>query len=127
MRREEQNLQIRCVKHLLYNYGHLVWQHSSNEGRRSVVEASYLKKMGMQAGWPDLDIFGEREVIDIEFKTSKGRQTPEQKRMQERLERIGHKYYICRSYEQFREICKNHFGEETDPDVEQLMRILNEK
>lgn len=121
---EEENLQIRCVTYLTYKYSHLVWHHSPNEGERTKVQAAYLRKSGMQKGWPDLDIIDKDKTVHIEFKTPKGRQSPEQKKMQERLQEQGHHYYICRSYEDFVNICHKHFGKERDPDVEQLKRIL---
>ena len=34
-----------------------VWHHSPNEGKRHVAYKIRLKKLGMAAGWPDLEIF----------------------------------------------------------------------
>lgn len=79
MRWEEENLQIRCVTFLTYRYSHLLWHHSPNEGKRTEVQGRFLKKMGMQVGWPDLDIIDGSLTVHVEFKTPKGRQSPEQK------------------------------------------------
>lgn len=124
MRWEEENLQIRCVTFLTYRYSHLLWHHSPNEGKRTEVQGRFLKKMGMQVGWPDLDIIDGSLTVHVEFKTPKGRQSPEQKKMQLRILEQNHLYYICRSYEEFVDICHKHFGPERDPDVEQLKKIL---
>lgn len=124
MKWEEENLQIRCVSFLTYRYGHLLWHHSPNEGKRKPLEGAYLKKMGMQTGWPDLDIYDGNKAIHIEFKTCKGVQRDRQVAMQKRIEEQGHSYYLCRSYEQFIEICHKNFGPERDPDREQLKKIL---
>lgn len=86
-----------------------------------------LKKMGMLPGYPDLDIIDGTRTIHVEFKTPKGRQSPQQKHVQEMLVRMGREYIICRSYEQFIEICHEHFGPERDPDLERLREILLEK
>jgi len=124
MRRKEDNLQMMCVTFLTYRYSHLYWNHSPNEGKRSDREGARLKKMGMQPGHPDLDICDGVRTIHIEFKDEKGRQSPEQKNIQARLEEQGREYIICRSYDQFIEICHSHFGPERDPDVETLRKIL---
>lgn len=126
MKWEEENLQIRCVNFLTYRYSHLLWNHSPNEGKRTERQGAYLKKMGMQTGWPDLDIIDKDLAVHVEFKTMKGRQSPEQKKMQARIQEQGHCYYICRSYEEFVDICHKHFGPERDPDLEQLRKILGQ-
>lgn len=124
MKWEEENLQIQCINFLTYRYSHLLWNHSPNEAKRSEIQGGFLKKMGMQPGWPDLDIIDKDHTVHVEFKTAKGKQSPEQKGMQARIQEQGHAYYLCRSYEEFIEICHKHFGPERDPDVEQLKKIL---
>lgn len=124
MRQEETNLQIRCVTYLTYKYSHLLWHHSPNEGKRSDLQGAKLKKMGMQTGWPDLDIIDGNKTVHVEFKTSTGRQSREQKNIQKRIEEQGHIYCLCRSYDEFTEICHIHFGPESDPDAERLKQIL---
>lgn len=125
MNREEQALQIRCVNFLRWKYSHLVWNHSPNEGKRSEYLGKILKDMGMRPGWPDLDIYGENITVHVEFKSKKGRQRDSQKAMQPIIEKIGHMYYIVRTYEEFVEICHKHFGPERDPDIERLRQLLN--
>lgn len=127
MRFEEEQLQVRCVSFLTYKYSHVVFHHSPNEGKRTQAQGARLKKMGMCTGFPDLFIDDGKKALYIEFKTTKGRQTPEQKDLQTRLEKIGRKYFLCRSYEDFIKICHENLGPETDPDLEQLRRILNVK
>lgn len=78
----------------------------------------------MTAGWPDLEVLADDGPFFIEFKTAKGRQSPEQKAVQEALEAAGYKYYIVRSVEEFAEICHRHLGPERDPDLETLRKIL---
>lgn len=124
MKWEEENLQIRCVSFLTYRYSRLLWHHSPNEGKRTERQGQYLKKMGMQTGWPDLDIIDGSRTVHVEFKTRTGRQSEEQKKMQGRIEEQGHLYRLVRSYEEFVELCHKEFGEETDPDIETLKRIL---
>lgn len=64
-----------------------VLHHSPSEGKRHVSFSARLKRMGLRAGWPDLEIFspplGFREgvtpaAIFLEVKTPKGRARPNQ-------------------------------------------------
>jgi len=76
-----------------------VWHHSPNEGKRHVAYKMRLKKLGMAAGWPDLEIFvpetGWRDPADqgpimIELKRPKGGSlSANQKDVQERLKCCG--------------------------------------
>ncbi len=125
MRWEEENLQIRCIKYLTYRYSHLLWHHSPNEAKRTIAQAAFEKQCGMRPGWPDLEILDRDKVIFVEFKTPKGRQSPEQKKVQELLQKLGYFYTIVRTYEDFTALCHAHFGDERDPDIERLREILN--
>lgn len=122
---DEMKLQIRCVTFLTYRYSDLIWNHSPNEGKRSDRAGNTLKQMGMQKGWPDLEIISRDKTVFIEFKTTKGRQSESQKRIQLMLEKLGIAYYLCRTYQDFIEICHKEFGPEKDPDIERLKEILN--
>ena len=76
-----------------------VVHHSPNEGRRHVAYKVRLKKLGMAAGWPDLEIFvpdtgwndpAEKGPIMIELKRPKGGSlSANQKDIQERLRCCG--------------------------------------
>lgn len=126
MKYEESYLQQRCVTFLTYRYSHLYWNHSPNEGQRSERMGAILKKMGMQKGYPDLEILHDNTSLFIEFKAKTGRQSPDQKRVQGILEKMGYTYLICRDYDEFVEICHKHLGEEDDPDLRRLREILGQ-
>jgi hypothetical protein len=76
-----------------------VVHHSPNEGRRHVAYKVRLKKLGMAAGWPDLEIFvpdtgwndlAAKGPIMIELKRPKGGSlSANQKDIQERLRCCG--------------------------------------
>jgi hypothetical protein len=42
------------------------------------------------------------------MKTEKGRQTDEQKRWQELVERVGYQYVVCRSFDEFQKIINEY-------------------
>ena len=76
-----------------------VFHHSPNEGKRHVAYKMRLKKLGMAAGWPDLEIFvpdhgwrnpADKGPIMIELKRPKGGSlSANQKDIQERLKCCG--------------------------------------
>ena len=82
--------------------------HSPNE---SLARPQYRKKqgkMGLQKGWPDIEIFCQPtwflegvawSPIFIELKSEKGRLTPEQKQVLAALETAGCHTAVCRSVE----------------------------
>lgn len=82
--------------------------HSPNE---SLARPQYRKKqgkMGLQKGWPDLELFIQPtwflegvawSPLFIELKSEKGRVTPEQKQVLATLEAAGCHTAVCRSLE----------------------------
>jgi hypothetical protein len=59
--------------------------------------------MGVVPGVADMMYLSDTGLIAIEFKTITGRQSEVQKRWQETIEAAGYRYYIIRSFEQFKE------------------------
>ena len=83
-----------------------VMHHSPGEGRRHVAFASKLKQMGMQAGWPDLELFipalgfseNQRKApIFLEIKTQKGKVRSNQTEIHTRLRGSGCYVFVVRS------------------------------
>lgn len=98
MRQEEHNIQVGIVQYLRLR-GFDVFA-IPNGGRRDAVTGAKLKAEGVTAGVADMIIllpFGN--VLFVEVKTAKGRQSPEQKAFQERVESLGFNYVIWRSVE----------------------------
>ena len=58
---------------------------------------NHYKKVGWMKGQPDLVVVCKDEVIFIEVKTEKGKQSPEQKIVQAKIENFAIKYIILRS------------------------------
>ena len=71
-----------------------------NGGNRNAVTGAILKKEGVLAGCPDLQVILDNgKSIFLEVKTEKGVQQSTQKDFQKELEKRGHEYYIVRSLE----------------------------
>lgn len=67
-----------------------------NEAARSDRNITVLK------GVSDLVVVLPQKVIFVELKTAKGVQSKYQKIFQNRVEKLGHEYYIVRSLEEFK-------------------------
>lgn len=118
MREEEHNIQAACVR-----WFNLQWPQYRgllfavpNGGQRGKAQAGKLKAEGVVAGVSDLILLVPGFVISelkdgylakechalcIEMKTAKGRQSPEQKAWQLKVEKYGYKYAVCRSLDDF--------------------------
>lgn len=106
MKHDESRIQAACVRwfNLQYpDYRGLLFA-VPNGGARNAATGRILKAEGVVAGVADLillvPIVGHNALC-IEMKTEKGRQQASQKEWQEKVESVGAKYVICRSFEQF--------------------------
>lgn len=124
MKHDESNLQQQCVAWFRAEYPQfaMLLVHPINEGsghtemdrRRQGIH----KAEGAVAGVPDLLFFlpsfshlkseilksfwVEVNGLGIEFKTERGKQSPEQKKFQRYFEAAGYGYHIVRSIEEFK-------------------------
>ena len=107
MKHQESSLQTQCVKWFRYQYPHLVIYAVPNGGSRNVREAQRLKSEGVLAGVADLTILlPQGKSLYIEMKVKGNRQTPNQKEFQQKAEALGHKYYVCYSFDDFEKVVK---------------------
>lgn len=115
MRHEEEFMQMDCVKWMRYQHPReaQLLHHSPNGGRRDAREAARFKAMGTSAGFPDLILplpQGEWAGLALELKSTKGRQSPEQKAWMERLRGAGWCYLIIRTFDEFRAAIDDYLG-----------------
>ena len=103
---EEHNIQVNCVKwfRLQYrSYSSLLFA-IPNGGFRGKATAGKLKAEGVVAGVADLCLAiprGGYGALYIEMKKRGCYQRPVQKEWQEICERVGNKYVVCRTIEEF--------------------------
>ena len=58
------------------------------------------KQQGMETGIPDLLIYlPNGKILNLEFKRSTGKQSPDQLLIEHKLTVLGHNYHLVRSYE----------------------------
>ena len=74
-------------------------------------EAGYKNRQfmltGMLPGVSDLIIVLDQEVIFVELKDHKGRQSPKQKEFEKMVLDLGHSYFLVRSLEDFKKTIEN--------------------
>ena len=98
----EESIQVACVKWFRLQYPNLVIFAVPNGGSRNLYEAKNMKESGTLAGVADLVIVGNGgRVLFVEMKAGKNKQENSQVLFQNKVEKLGHKYIICRSREQF--------------------------
>lgn len=98
----EESIQVACVKWFRLQYPNLVIFAVPNGGSRNLYEAKNMKESGTLAGVADLIIVGNGgRVLFVEMKAGKNKQEDSQVLFQNKVEKLGHKYIICRSREQF--------------------------
>lgn len=106
----EAKIQADCVQWLWNNHPQTrgLYIHIPNEGnRRSKTDGAVRKALGIVAGAPDTFLFIPNKGyhgLAIEFKTSIGIQSEEQKSFELRLEALHYKYVIVRSLSEFKEV-----------------------
>ena len=107
MKHQESNLQSACVRWFRLQYPNLVIYAVPNGGSRNVREAQRLKTEGVLAGVADLVVLlPQGKSLYIEMKVKGNKQTLNQKEFQQKAEALGHKYYVCYSFEDFEKVVK---------------------
>lgn len=109
---EEDDMQKACVRWFNMRYKTrgkdflLRLHHSPNEGKLpgGAKDGALRKAMGMQPGYPDLELaVGNRYYhgLHIELKTRTGRQSETQRAYQQSDDKYGWKYAVVRSLDEF--------------------------
>lgn len=103
---EEEWLQIQVIDWAFYHTGKYpqlaLMFHVANEGKRSVVQGTKLKRMGLKKGVPDLVLpwgNGTYTGLYVELKTEKGRPTAEQRTWVKNLMQAGNYAKICYGFD----------------------------
>ena len=97
----ESQIQRQMVSWFRLQYPRYIIAAIPNGGQRSSLEAKIMKGEGVLAGFSDLIIIAQGNVLFIEVKTKDGRQSDLQAKFQSDVERLGFQYSICRSLEDF--------------------------
>lgn len=79
-----------------------------NGGTRNKLEAIKLKSTGMKAGVSDLIVVMPEIVLFVEVKTETGKQSDKQKEFEIIISKLGFKYYLVRSLDEFKIIINSY-------------------
>lgn len=111
MRYEEHNIQIQVVNFLRKHHPEVLFSGGFAGEKISLLRAIRKKRMGYQAGTPDIIIFeprGNYHGLMIEFKSKKGTLSPEQKVFKEMAEQRGYKYIVVKNVQKGIEEIENY-------------------
>ena len=127
MRHTESKIQQACVRWFRYQYPHLALLlfHPKNEGHGSRVAGAIAKAEGVVPGVPDLILAvpnATSSMLCIEMKSSKGRQSPSQRRFQKAVESAGATYAVVRNIYTFIDVV-NEYVSTIKPEI--INRILH--
>ena len=116
MKYNESKLQQTCVRWFNFQYPKLrgILFAVPNGGARDAVTGRILKAEGVVAGVADLILLmpnKQHNCLCIEMKTEKGRQQASQKEWQAKIEAVGGKYIICRSFDEFKKAINEYINE----------------
>lgn len=95
-------MRYREPKYLIYSI--------PNGGKRNVREAARMKKQGVRAGVPDLQVLTSDKMFFVEMKAGKNKQSDNQIEFQKIVEQMNFKYYVCYSFDEFEKVCKMELG-----------------
>lgn len=122
MNHPESKLQQSCVRWFRLQYPKYLIFANANGGYRSPIEAKIMQAEGVLAGVPDLTVLIPCHYIQvndqrtmslpffIEMKSDKGRLTPIQKERIEQIQALGYAVHVCRSLDEFMNVCKKEIG-----------------
>ena len=107
--RPEFYIQSDIIKYFKENYPEYLIYSCPNEA--CYKRKGYFEAMGLLPGVADLTIITDKRPLFIECKSPDGRQSKEQRIFQANVERLGYKYYIVRSLQQFKDIIQTEFNQ----------------
>ena len=112
-RDEEHKLQCSMVRWFRFTYpqyAHCLFA-VPNGGRRDAVTGAKMKAEGVLAGVSDLILLKRSEeygALLIETKVKGNYQSQSQKEWQQKIEKEGYKYVVCRSLDEFQNQVTNY-------------------
>lgn len=110
MRNIEHRTQTACVNWFRYVYDDALIFAIPNGGRRDSTTGASLKAEGVVAGVADLAVISSAGTMFIEMKTMTGRQSATQREFQKKVESMGYRYNVCRSFDDFRDAVEGFLG-----------------
>ena len=114
MKHLEQQIQMALVQWIRLQYPHRLLTISGAGLITNAKTGSKMKKLGYNAGYPDLFIpepTSKYYGLFIEMKSAKGYPTPEQKFWISELNKRNYKAVICHSFNEAKNVIDDYFSE----------------
>lgn len=110
--RNEEHLQAYCFQWAWNNYPQYrrLFFHVQQNMFGNVYRGSINKAIGVVKGVSDFVIVGFKSVLFLEFKQPGGRQSPEQKDFENKVQSCGFKYVVVYSFFEFKTIMEEVYG-----------------
>lgn len=113
MATSEHMLQTTCISYIREVHPNILMWSSLNgiklDGKNKYGTIAKEKQSGFVKGVPDTTICIPNGItLHVEFKKPGGKQSAEQKAIQTKLEELEHKYYLCFSFQEFKQIIKDY-------------------
>lgn len=96
----ESGIQQAVVQWFRLQYPRYIIAAVPNGGFRNAKEAAIMKREGILAGFSDLIIIAEHNVLFLEVKTPDGRLSEKQNEFQKKVCALGFEYIVCRSFDE---------------------------
>lgn len=101
VKRPEQDIQRAVFQHLAARSMPGVFAfHCPNGGKRSKIEASIFKGLGVRSGVPDVIVLYRSQIFGLELKASSGRLTPIQRQTLNEMEVAGARTAVAKSLDE---------------------------
>ena len=122
---EEMQLQIVCVQYAERNYPEVFLHHSPNEWGITKSQRLTGKLMGVQAGFPDVQLIDkDGNIYFIEFKSEKGELSGAQKELNAGLSKLGYEVIVIRRFGEWQLfLYKNFKKQEEEKEIEKYYKI----
>ena len=112
----EHQLQSICIQYFKDKFpDYLMWASLNGiklSGKDKYGTINKEKQAGFLKGVPDTTVcLPDSITLHIEFKTVKGKQSPEQVAVEAKLEAMGHYYHIIKTFTEFKELINQYITE----------------
>jgi hypothetical protein len=100
----EARLQSQIVQYLQSKNIYFFSVPNEAAGRDAAIRMARMKAMGLRSGVSDLVLVLPGRVVFLEVKEAGGVQSEAQKRFQEKVEALGHQYFLVKSLEDLQKV-----------------------
>lgn len=106
----ETQIQQTCIGYARLFPTKIICEGTPAQAKRTNSGYMRMSSEGYISGSSDLKVFNQDKIIFIELKDRKGKQSDKQKEYQSLIESFGLKYFLVRSFDEFKSIVDSEFS-----------------